>query len=253
MTFIATPTTEPPTTSENSGNSEVIDKPIKDLIINSLKELMDPKLVQNNDFIKEIANAVGKTVVKLLDEKDKAKKKEEKFYECWKEYDDHFICTPCVLLQKDAPAELKIHVGGNYGFIKKKTKKGAKRKNFHITDGKKEHCQNPLHEWCVEKYLMDKNKKHDSEEENKMAGEQVITNALWCLQRSLGAEDFVALNAKDYFCKDNFKHVANRNDSKANFFRLRNIIFDIVSEKTKAFFEENPKKSTTQAAEELQV
>ena len=70
-----------PTTS---GNSEIIDEKdtrIKDLIINSLKELMDPKMVENNDFVKELANVVGKTVVKLLDEKDKAKK-EENFYEC---------------------------------------------------------------------------------------------------------------------------------------------------------------------------
>ena len=73
-----------PTTSENSENSEVIDERdtrIKDLITNSIKELMNPKMVENNDFVKELANVVGKTVVKLLDEKDKAKK-EENFYEC---------------------------------------------------------------------------------------------------------------------------------------------------------------------------
>ena len=45
-------------------------------------------------------------------------------------------------------------------------------------------------------------------------------------------EDFVALNAKDFLAeRDGGSHnVATKGDSKAEFFRLRPIIFDIVTD-----------------------
>ena len=61
------------------------------VITNSIKDLMNPKMVENNEFVKELANVVGKTVVKLLDEKDKAKKKEEKFYSFLHAYFKRFL------------------------------------------------------------------------------------------------------------------------------------------------------------------
>ena len=71
-----------------------------------------------------------------------------------------------------------------------------------------------------------------------MAAKKIVRNALICFKRSWGAEDFVALNAKDFLAERDTGSYNNatQNDSRSEFFRLRPIIYDIVTQKTKLFF-----------------
>ena len=230
--------TEPIETLSRPDIPEGKDAKISDQIVVAVKELLDPKMIENNDFFQEITTVVAKKVVKFLE--DQKNKKEEKFQDFWKEYDDYYVCTPCTLYYKsqDVPADYISSRKKGFGIIHKETKDSKQQKSWHVTRSKNYHCEIPLHDWCVEKYLQEKDEKQDHDKANKLAGELVISNAILCLQRSFGAEDFVAMNAKDNFCNKNIKYVATKNDSRAEFFKLRNVIFDIVSDKTKKFFED---------------
>ena len=94
------------------------------------------------------------------------------------------------------------------------------------------HCNYALHMWCVEKFKNESLKQADEKEKNRLAGKKVVRNALFCFLRSYGAEDFLALNEKDSDLPD----IATKNDSRNMFFKLRNVVFDILSEKTIDFF-----------------
>ena len=58
----------------------------------------------------------------------------------------------------------------------------------------------------------------------------------------MGAEDFLGLNEKDL--GSDIPNTATKNDSKAEYFKLRNVIFEHVSERTKTFFKEEVKHIT---------
>ena len=91
-------------------------------------------------------------------------------------------------------------------------------------------------------FSMKTKKKEDIsyEQSNVEAGKKVIKNALYCLQNSLSARNFVGLNAKDYTCY--LENPATKNDSEKEFYKLRDIIFEALSEKTIRFFQENVKQ-----------
>ena len=61
------------------------------------------------------------------------------------------------------------------------------------------------------------------------------------MKRNLGSEDFVALNAKDFLTENEIGtyNSATKNYSKNEFFRLRSVIYDRVTEKTKKFSKKN--------------
>jgi hypothetical protein len=63
------------------------------------------------------------------------------------------------------------------------------------------------------------------------AGTMVVRNALLCLKKGWSSEDFVSLNEKDDLIED--IQSATKNDSAAEFFHLRNVIFEKVSDKVK--------------------
>ena len=122
---------------------------------------------------------------------------------------------------------------GNFGCIQKN------QKQFHINSAKNAHCNTPLHVWCVSKEEQVRKNKATSDHANSRAGEKLIRNALYCFKRGLGSADFVGLNEKDL--GSDIINTATKNDSKAEFFKLRNIIFELVSEKTRMFFKNNIK------------
>ena len=112
--------------------------------------------------------------------------------------------------------------------IKKNQEKKA------LNQQKKRHSEKPLHTWCVKKEQDEAKCKSENQDKNYRAGEKVVRNALYCLKRGLGAEDFLGLNEKDL--GSDIPNTATKNDSKAQYFNLRNIVFELVSDKTKTFF-----------------
>ena len=155
--------------------------------------------------------------------------------EIWLTTDKIIVCQPCLahMESEDIPKELKLSKKGNFGYIKKK------QGQFTITAVKKTHIRHPLHVWCVTKQEKVKNSKAKIEAANVRSGEKVIRNALFCFKRGLGAADFVALNEKDV--GSDIQNTATKNDSKAEYFKLRNTIFELVSEKTRIFFKNDIK------------
>ena len=207
----------------------------------ALKDSLDSQLIMSEDFIEKLATKVAGKVFQLQNQ-SKVTVTEQEFDEYWKEYTDYIVCTPCSLYHKrsDVPAGLRSSIRKGFGIIQKEkidsNKQKRLQKKHHLTRSKKHHCGLALHDWCVSKYKKELNEKVDHDEADKRAGKQIIRNALFCFLKSLSAEDFVALNAKDY--ESLIQTLATKNDSKAQFFRYRNIVFDILSEKTKKFFQD---------------
>ena len=86
----------------------------------------------------------------------------------------------------------------------------------------------------MKKEQQDLKSKTQAQDLNMRAGEKVVRIALYCFKRGLGAQDFLALNDKDL--GSDITNTATKNDSKAEFFKLTNVVFDLVSEE---FFKEN--------------
>ena len=97
------------------------------------------------------------------------------------------------------------------------------------TRSKNQHCSIALHGWCVDEYEKETKEKLSFDEQNFRAGQMVIERAIFCFQRSLGAQDFVAMNALNQHTK--IENNATRNDSGASFFKIRNVAFEVLSEK----------------------
>jgi hypothetical protein len=222
---------EPDTDVKEKKDSKKIDS---EQIQSAIKEHLDPEMLKSDEFIKKLGSEIAAKLYEFQngDRKETKKQESDKF---WMEYDDYIVCTPCSLYhkRKDVPKKHKSSIKEGFGIITKDQKK------HHITRSKNYHCGIGLHGWCVDQYEKGTEQKLDHEQENFEAGKKVIINAIFCFQRSLSSEEFVALNAKDYFTNAQIR--ATRNDSKANFFRLRDIIFDIISEKTRKYFQENVK------------
>ena len=158
----------------------------------------------------------------------------------WMDSDEHWICKPCLFYSKqpNCPEDLKCYRKGKYGYFSKKGQTQL------TNSSRKTHCVNPLHVWCVGESKKEKEETKIQTEiydrKNELAGKKVLRNGIFCLQRSLGSQDFVALNAKDFLAEVDSGHLqhATKNDSAAHFFELRDIIFKEVSAKIKKFFNE---------------
>ena len=186
----------------------------------------------------EIAVQVRNSIIGILEKKKEVAKPDSTNDKYWQEHDDYYICTPCAIHHKrsDAPDDLKPSVKANFGVIKKSENK----KKFHLKQSKKDHNKLGLHGWCVLQYENQKKEDISYEQSNVEAGKKVIKNALYCLQNSLSARNFVGLNAKDYTCY--LENPATKNVSEKEFYKLMDIIFEALSEKTIRFFQENVKQ-----------
>ena len=182
----------------------------------------------------EIASKVQSSIIDFLNKKEETSKSEEINDKYWSEHDDYYICTPCALHHKrmDVPAILKSSIRYSYGVIQKNSNMII----GNLNRSKIRHNQLALHEWCVSKYESEKKEKLTYDQSNSEAGKRVIKNALYCFQNCLSAKNFVGLNVLNY--SHNLENPVTKNDSEAEFFRLRNVIFDLLTEKTKKFFNE---------------
>jgi hypothetical protein len=207
-----------------------------DQVRNLIEKELKSKTLITAEVMQQFAQVAGKVFIQLQNE-NKKKPENASNEKYWKEYDESIVCLPCALFHKNekVPAGMKRSIKGFYGVIKK----GPNLKKHHLTRSKKEHCEIELHDWCVEQYDNQKEEKLTYEESNAKAAKIVITNALLCFQRSYGARDFAAFNSKEQLLHP--ETAATKNDSEKEFFRLRNVVFDILSEKTRKFFKEKIK------------
>ena len=104
------------------------------------------------------------------------------------------------------------------------------QENRHLIETKHIHESNELHIWCRHN-----EQKMDAEKDknymlSSKAGEMVVRNALLCLKKGWSSEEFVSLNDKDNLTIDLNGHVATKNDSRAEFFNIREVVFEKVTQ-----------------------
>ena len=219
----------------NDPPNEFGDNPNHGINIGQIENIIKEQLgkLTSKEYKKEISIQIAAQVVQLLNKKQQEPSSAFNKDEFWQKYDDYYICNPCALHHKrrDFPAEHKKSIKCNYGMIKN----SSKLTKGHLKRSKNDHCVLESHKWCVKEYEKKKETKLTYEEANAAAGKIVISNALFCFKRSLSSKDFVAMNAKEQICHP--ETAATKNDSAAEFFKLRNVVFDVLSEKTVNFFQ----------------
>ena len=193
------------------------------------------------DFAKQVAIETSVKVLQALKAnealKTKEKEKEESKEEFWIESGNLLICNPCLVNSSsyNVPKKLKKYKRGTFGYVEK----GGKPSD--VATSKSRHSENPLHIWCANKFLDLEEKKTLDNQKNELVGKKIVRNALLCFKRSIGSEDFLALNELNFLAErdlgNEIFNVANKNDSRSEFFRLRNEVFGILSKKTIAFFD----------------
>ena len=178
------------------------------------------------------------TIQKLACELAKALKMEEtkegeevKEMEFWVAGDEHWICRPCVRYSQDTtvPKKLENSRRGIQGVIRRK------QKSWHIRQAKLQHEANSLHVWCLAKETNDANTKQNHDDRNRLVGEQTIRNLILCYKRSWSSEDFMALNDLQHLTPG--MEVAVKNCSSTSFFRVRDIVMEVLTEKFQKLFQ----------------
>lgn len=185
------------------------------------------------NFIKQFANLLAPQLSKANQLQKEKNTKQNKHY--WVEEDQYWICSPCLYHSKNAPKKYLAKRKGNFGYVSK----SSKQKD--ITVSKNRHIENELHGWCVDEYEKSIENKKLTDRRNELVGKKIVRNAIYCFKQSLGSADFTLLNLKDFLAErdigSNQYNIATKNDSRAEFFRLRNVIFDVVTVRTIKFFE----------------
>ena len=163
--------------------------------------------------------------------------KNENSQDFWVEEDDVWICNPCLFnsKSKNVPKKLLPGRSGTFGFVSK----SAANK---ITRNKSRHIESKLHEWCVYESQKESETKSLNDRRNEIAGTKIVRNALLCFIRGYGSDDFLLMNLKDYLAEKDLGsklyNIATKNDSKIQFFRQRNVIFEALTAKTKNLFKD---------------
>ena len=206
----------------------------------SSKEILE-KSVQNSNLALAVKEALLNPAfieqfAMRLKETEKSRKSPESGEDFWIEDNQFWICNACLFHSnsKKVPTALLVGKKGNFGYVSKSGK------NSH--SNRIRHCAKPLHVWCVQAFQEAKEEKVKNDVKNKLAGKKIIRNALLCFKRSLGFETFLALNEKDFLAErdkgNEIFSIATRNDSRSQFFDLRSDVFELLSKKTKQFFNE---------------
>ena len=129
------------------------------------------------------------------------------------------------------PSGLKKFKRGNFGMVKlDQEQRNTKR-------GMDTHLKSVLHNWCFNKSIQVKKHSTKQQVENEQVAEMIVRNAVFCFKNSMGAQDFIKLNDKDNLTTT-IKTNATKNDSRQEFFTLRNITYEKTAEKVKTLFKE---------------
>ena len=227
--------------SENTNNTD--DKNIENAEEIEKNDIVKVSNLASPEFIELLAEKIAQKVIEA-NQKKTVQDDDDDFNKFWIESDNYWVCNPCLFNSKrtDIPKQLISKKVGNFGYVvKNRDKSTSIDSKSNINMAKKRHCESALHHWCVEEFKKKSQENESSQRKNEIVAKKVIRNALFCFKRSGGAEDFLALNAKDFLAEKDVGsfNIATKNDSTTEFFRLRNVIFDIMTEKTKQFFSSN--------------
>ena len=140
------------------------------------------------------------------------------YYKPWFKYIDSI----------DLSDNLKI---GKKGHIGEFSKSQMER---YVKKAIKFHMENDVHIWiwCQDKFDKDLHEQKVIESMNLEAGIKIHNNVLYCLKKGLSSIDFIDLNSKEASST-----TATKNDSRNEYFILRNIYHRSLCEKVHQMFE----------------
>ena len=195
----------------------------------------------------EFAKKIAEETYRKFREEEQIKANEKfKFEETWMEGDTMYQCRPCLKFTHDADVPQKFVKSrkANFGTIEKETKDGEKKKRWHIVESMKKHSTNDLHIWCCIKEEKVKEEKFNFDKLNKEAGMITIRNVVKALKHGHSSVDFQADNNLFHLAaKGKDLSVATKNNSRDAFFKIRDIVYEVVTEKQKKWFsKEGPGK-----------
>ena len=204
-----------PSTSEkqcfqvSDQSNEEIAKAVVTELKKELKNAEDPFL---SELGTKIAEVVSERLKVIQSEKEK-----DVVSDCWKTGEEFMWCECCLRFSNsdEVPIAFKKFHKNTFGHVK------LDQQKFHVRFAMKSHEQNELHKWCYSKNEKHKADQQVKEIENKKAGTLVIRNGLFCLKNSFSSHDFVKLNDKDNLIDE--VQCATKNDSKAEFFKIREL------------------------------
>ena len=160
--------------------------------------------------------------------------KSEDYATQWIEMDDTFVCSKCVNvpLVDSIPSALLTCRKKNFGIVSKK------QEDYRIYQHQKMHEETPLHRFMFSFVSKQDKDKKRWEEDNQKAASLVILNGISVLLNGGSSQDFVKLNSKDMLAASIMGNWigANKNNSKAEFFSIRDCLFTRLSMKAKDLF-----------------
>ena len=192
---------------------------------------------ENGEGDRIALKAAQKTVELLKSEDEKADK--ASFEESWISGDSTILCRPCLKFADldDVPKKLSQHRRGTFGIIERKDSEGNLQSKKVLNRSMKRHLENGLHLYCCERETKEAKLEKDFAEENKSAARIVTRNAIHTLKRGGSAVDFQAVNNLFHLESERQEIVvATKNSSNDAFFKIRDIVFNIVTEDIKEWF-----------------
>ena len=184
-------------------------------------------LVITDEDLDKLATKIAK---KLAIEEEKLKLAKQPIGETWIAGDLFYHCRPCAKYSRSLLVPHNLHRSrrGDFGFV---VKSQIKSKMKHAMNW---HENNDLHVWCAVREKMEEREQREKKELELQCGEQVICNVIHCLKHGQSSEDFVSLNNLNHLTPG--LQAAVENNSIAAFFDIRELVFEVLTEKTKLFF-----------------
>ena len=194
-------------------------------------------MFENDEDLEAFAEKVAEKIfLKFKEEEQRKLNETENIEETWIEGDTMYQCRPCLKYSQSAfvPKRYFKFRKNNFGVLEKCKENRTK---WRLIQSMKNHNRNDLHIWCCAHEQKVNEEKFDFEEKNKEAGMTVIRNVIKALKHGQSSVDFLADNNHSHLDAEGKNvTVATKNNSRDAFFKIRDIVFEAVSEKTKKWF-----------------
>ncbi|CAB4042513.1 Hypothetical predicted protein [Paramuricea clavata] len=186
-----------------------------------------------------IAKDIAREVIKLLDTSNEQECKHKKENVWHDGGDDEIICIPCSVFSshEKVPKELKRFHEHGFGTFTKISETASIQTNKDRSKRINVHLESPLHVWCTNFSELEAENEEKRKTTNEKLCTKIVTNAIYCFRTSGSSYDFVRLNNKDELTAEVFGESATKNDGREQFFELRNIVFDKLSDYIKRLFQ----------------
>ena len=196
----------------------------------------------SDQIVEIIAQKSAKKTVELMNkEKQRITAENTKINDTWVVGDNMLTCRFCAKFSDGnyVPSHLTKLKKGKFGVVDKINPKGEKVPKWRIVESVQRHETNALHIFCS--LREDKYEKENREfnKDDEAAGRVTIRSVIKNIKRGGSAEDFQA--DLDIFHLESEQQpfvVPTKNNSSDAYFKIRDIVFEVLTEDTKKWFSE---------------